>query len=179
MRKIMSSISIGIVRIQPTVGRVVAIENAGKQIVRWGLIVVLAWIGAMKFTAYEAMGIQPLVAHSPLVGWMYDFLSIRSFSAILGCIEIGTAALISLQYLSPKASALGAVLAIGLFANDPVHGVHNPRMGTHSGLPCPIGTARTVPAQGHRAAGSLSLVARGIAQVPGRLMTENQLEGGV
>jgi uncharacterized membrane protein YkgB len=26
----------------------------------------------MKFTAYEAMGIQPLVAHSPIVGWMYD-----------------------------------------------------------------------------------------------------------
>ena len=29
------------------VGRVVAIEDAGKQIVRWGLIVVLAWIGGM------------------------------------------------------------------------------------------------------------------------------------
>src|SRR5260370_36030570 len=47
---------------------------------------------------------------------MYDFLSIRSFSAMLGCIEIGTAALISLKYLSPKASAVGAILAIVLFA---------------------------------------------------------------
>ena len=112
----MSSIAIGLVRVRTTVEWVVAIEEVGKQIVRWGLIVVLAWIGGMKFTAYEAMGIQPLVAHSPLVGWMYDFLSIRSFSAMLGCIEIGTAALISLQYLSPKASAVGAILAIGLFA---------------------------------------------------------------
>ncbi|MGH9759315.1 MAG: DUF417 family protein [Blastocatellia bacterium] len=25
----------------------------------------LAWIGAMKFTSYEANGIQPLVASSP------------------------------------------------------------------------------------------------------------------
>src|SRR5712664_2720573 len=114
--KIMSSISIGVVRLRATVERVVAIEHVGKEIVRWGLVVVLVWIGGMKFTAYEAMGIQPLVAHSPLVGWMYDFLSIRSFSAMLGCIEIGTAALISLQYLSPKASAVGAILAIGLFA---------------------------------------------------------------
>jgi reactive chlorine resistance protein C len=112
----MGSISIGIVRVRTTIERVAAIEDAGKQIVRWGLIVVLAWIGGMKFTAYEAMGIQPLVAHSPLVGWMYDFLSIRSFSAMLGCIEIGTAALISLQYLSPKVSAIGSVLAMGLFA---------------------------------------------------------------
>jgi uncharacterized membrane protein YkgB len=93
-----------------------AIESAGEQIVRWGLIVVLAWIGAMKFTAYEAMGIQPLVAHSPLIGWMYDFLSVRTFSAMLGCIEIATAALLSLRYVSPMASAAGSVLGIGLFA---------------------------------------------------------------
>ena len=112
----MSSISIGKVNVRSAVERVVAIEDLGKAIVRWGLIVVLAWIGGMKFTAYEAMGIQPLVAHSPFISWMYDFLSVRSFSAMLGCIEIGTAALISLQYLSPKASAVGAILAIGLFA---------------------------------------------------------------
>ncbi len=112
----MSSISIGIVRVRTTVERVVAIEDAGKQTVRWGLIIVLAWIGAMKFTAYEAMGIQPLVAQSPLISWMYDFLSVRSFSAMLGCIEIATAALIGLRDFSPQASAVGSVLANGLFA---------------------------------------------------------------
>jgi uncharacterized membrane protein YkgB len=100
----MSSISIVIMRVRTTVERVVAIEDVGKAIVRWGLVVVLAWIGGMKFTAYEAVGIQPVVAHSPLVGWMYDFLSVRSLSAMLGCIEIVTAALISLRYLSPKAT---------------------------------------------------------------------------
>jgi Protein of unknown function, DUF417 len=102
----MSSISISMVHAQTIVERAIAIEGAGKQIVRWGLIVVLAWIGAMKFTAYEAMGIQPLVAHSPFVGWMYDFLTVRSLSAMLGCIEIVTAALISLRYVSPKASSV-------------------------------------------------------------------------
>jgi uncharacterized membrane protein YkgB len=112
----MSSISIGVVRLRTTVERVVAIEDLGKEIVRWGLVVVLAWIGGMKFTAYEAMGIQPLVAHSPIVGWMYDFLSVRSFSTMLGFIEIGTAVLISLKSVSPKASAIGSLLAIGLFA---------------------------------------------------------------
>ena len=112
----MSSISIGIVHVRTAVERVVAIEDIGKAIVRWGLVVVLAWIGGMKFTAYEAMGIQPLVAHSPLVGWMYDFLSVRTFSAMLGCIEIGTATLISVRYVSPKACAVGSILAIGLFA---------------------------------------------------------------
>jgi uncharacterized membrane protein YkgB len=112
----MSSISIGVMRVRTTVERVVAIEDFGKAIVRWGLVVVLAWIGGMKFTAYEAMGIQPLVAHCPFISWMYDFLSIRSFSAMLGSIEILTAALISLRYVSAKASAVGSLLAIGLFA---------------------------------------------------------------
>jgi reactive chlorine resistance protein C len=112
----MSSVSIGIVHARSAIERVVSIEDLGKAIVRLGLIVVLAWIGGMKFTAYEAMGIQPLVAHSPFISWMYDFLSIRSFSAMLGCIEIVTAALISLRYVSAKASAVGSLLAIGLFA---------------------------------------------------------------
>lgn len=111
----MSSSSVGIVSAR-TAGEAVAIEDVGREIVRWGLIVVLGWIGAMKFTAYEAMGIQPLVAHSPFVSWMYDFLSIRSFSAMLGCIEIATAVLLGLRYVSPKASAVGSLLAIGLFA---------------------------------------------------------------
>lgn len=112
----MSSVSIGIVHARSAIERVVSIEDVGKAIVRWGLVVVLAWIGGMKFTAYEAMGIQPLVAHSPFISWMYDFLSIRSFSAMLGCIEIVTAALISLRYVSAKASAIGSLLAVGIFA---------------------------------------------------------------
>src|ERR1700746_2935362 len=112
----MSAISIGIVQVRSARERVVAIEDLGKAMVRWGVVIILAWIGGMKFTAYEAMGIQPLVAHSPLVGWMYDFLSVRSFSTMLGFIEIGTAVLISLRSVSPKASAIGSVLAMGLFA---------------------------------------------------------------
>jgi hypothetical protein len=47
---------------------------------------------------------------------MYDVLSVRSFSTMLGFIEIGTAVLIALRSASPWASAVGGVLAIGLFA---------------------------------------------------------------
>jgi reactive chlorine resistance protein C len=111
----MSSISIGITQARTRLELVIALEDVGKAIVRWGIVLVLAWIGGMKFTAYEAMGIQPLVAHSPLIGWMYDFLSVRSFSTMLGFVEIGAAVLIALRSVSPRASALGSLLAIGLF----------------------------------------------------------------
>jgi len=110
----MGSISVGAQRARTTL--VVAIDEVGKVIVRYGLVLVLVWIGGMKFTAYEAMGIQPLVAHSPLVSWMYDFLSVRDFARMLGVIEIATATLIALRSVSPKASLVGSVLAIGLFA---------------------------------------------------------------
>ncbi|MGB7948014.1 MAG: DUF417 family protein [Candidatus Binatia bacterium] len=82
---------------------------------RYGLVLVIIWIGAMKFTAYEAGGIQPLVANSPLMGWMYTFLSVQAFSNLLGIVEIAIAAMIALRPISPKVSALGSGLAVLMF----------------------------------------------------------------
>jgi len=41
-----------------------ALERIGAHALRYGLVLVLVWIGAMKFTAYEAEAIQGLVANS-------------------------------------------------------------------------------------------------------------------
>src|ERR1700740_2662163 len=60
------------------------IAALGSRVLRYGLVVVVGWIGLMKFTGYEANGIQPLVAHSPLMGGMYHFLSLRGFSGGFG-----------------------------------------------------------------------------------------------
>jgi reactive chlorine resistance protein C len=82
---------------------------------RYGLVVVIAWIGALKFTAYEAKGIQPLVANSPFMSWVYEIFSVNTFSALLGVVEITTAVLLAIKPFSPRLSALGSVLATGLF----------------------------------------------------------------
>jgi uncharacterized membrane protein YkgB len=91
------------------------VEVAGQILARYGLVVVIGWIGFMKFTAYEANGIQPLVAHSPLMSWVYKPLSVRGFSIVLGFVEIAIASLIAARRYSPRASALGSLLAIGMF----------------------------------------------------------------
>ena len=91
------------------------IEEAGKHITRWGLVVVFLWIGAMKFTAYEAGGIQPLAANSPLMSWAYLVFSKGQFSAILGTVEVLIALLIAARPLSPRLSALGSTLAACMF----------------------------------------------------------------
>ena len=43
------------------------VEAAGRELARYGLVVVVGWIGLMKFTAYEAEGIRLYVANSPLM----------------------------------------------------------------------------------------------------------------
>src|SRR5258708_38085761 len=47
---------------------------------------------------------------------MSGILSVRSFPTMFGSSEKATAVLISLRSVSPKASAIGSVLAMGLFA---------------------------------------------------------------
>ena len=91
------------------------IETAGRYSIRYGLVLVLLWIGGMKFTAYEAQGIQPLVENSPLMGWMYRVMSVRGFSAMLGAVEVAVALLIALRPVWPRASAAGSGLAVGMF----------------------------------------------------------------
>ena len=91
------------------------VEAVGRELARYGLVVVVGWIGLMKFTAYEAEGIRLYVANSPLMSWVYGFLSVRGFSAALGVVEVAVATLIALRPLAPRASALGSALAIGMF----------------------------------------------------------------
>ena len=88
---------------------------AGRLLVRYGLVVVIAWIGALKYTTYEATAIQPLVAHSPLLSWVYDIFSVRTFAAVLGTAEIVAALLIALRPLAPRVSVLGSALGVLLF----------------------------------------------------------------
>jgi reactive chlorine resistance protein C len=88
---------------------------AGRLLVRYGLVVVIAWIGALKYTTYEAVAIQPLVAHSPLLSWVYHIVSVRAFAAVLGTAEITAALLIALRPLAPRISVPGSALAVLLF----------------------------------------------------------------
>src|SRR5215467_24980 len=91
------------------------VEAAGRELARYGLVVVVGWIGLMKFTAYEAEGISRYVANSPLMSWVYGFMSHRGFSAVLGVVELTVAILIAARPFAPRASALGSALAVGMF----------------------------------------------------------------
>ena len=91
------------------------LQALGTYMTRYGLVVVFAWIGAMKFSGYEADGIQPLVANSPFMSWLYKIFSVQAFSNALGVMEIAIAAMIAARPVSAKLSAAGSALAAVLF----------------------------------------------------------------
>ena len=92
-----------------------SVQKLGELVIRYGLVLVLGWIGAMKFTAYEAAGIKTLVETSPLMSWMYKVFSLQATSNIIGVAEITAATLIAIRPLSAKLSAVGSVLAVFTF----------------------------------------------------------------
>jgi uncharacterized membrane protein YkgB len=92
------------------------IDGVAGLLARYGLVIVIAWFGLMKFTHYEATGIQPLVSESPFMSWLYDIFSVYTFSVLLGVFEVAAAVLIAVKPWWPKLSILGSALAILLFA---------------------------------------------------------------
>ena len=91
------------------------LDRAGGALLRYSLVLILAWIGALKFTEFEARGIEPLVVSSPFMSWVYDVFSVTTFSALLGVLEIAAAALIAVKPWWPTFSMAGSVVAVGLF----------------------------------------------------------------
>lgn len=91
------------------------ITALGHRVLRYGLAPVIGWIGLMKFTGYEAQGIAPLVAHSPLLSWMYGLWTVRQFATGLGVVEIAIAILIALRPWSRKASVIGSAAGVLMF----------------------------------------------------------------
>ena len=109
---------------QPLTGRVLGIFDearterllrVGRGLLRYGLVALLLFWGALKFTEFEAQAIRPLVENHPLMSWMYPVFGVRGASALIGVIELAAATLMCLRRYRPKLSALGSLIAAGTF----------------------------------------------------------------
>jgi len=89
-----------------------SLTGCGRLISRYGLVVVLAWIGFGKYVKMEA---RVLIEHSPLMSWIYDVFSVTTVARGLGTMEIVAALLIAVRPVWPRASAAGSALAVMLF----------------------------------------------------------------
>lgn len=86
--------------------------QVGQLVSRYGLVIVLAWIGFGKYVKMES---RVLIEHSPLMSWVYDYFSVTTVARGLGTMEIVAALLISARPLWPRVSAVGSTLAVVLF----------------------------------------------------------------
>src|SRR5262245_19891694 len=90
-------------------------EALGGHALRYGLVLILLWIGGMKFTAYEAEGIRPFVENSPLFAWTYPVFGVQALSNFLWATAILVGLLIAARPWLPRVSAVGSLLAVGMF----------------------------------------------------------------
>lgn len=91
------------------------LEDIGGCAVRYALVVVLLWVGMLKFTTYEAEGIKPLVTNSPLMSWLYAALGGPALAKLLGVVEIAMGLSIATRPVAPAVSMFGSLGAVVMF----------------------------------------------------------------
>jgi reactive chlorine resistance protein C len=115
------------------VAKTSTIDTIASVLGRYGLVIVIGWIGALKFANFEAHQIQPLVANSPFMGWLYHVFPVYPFSALLGVFEVTAALLLAVKPVAPKLSILGSVMAIILFVSTTSFLFTTPGVGEPAG----------------------------------------------
>jgi uncharacterized membrane protein YkgB len=78
------------------------------------VVLVLLWIGGMKFTLLEAKGIEALVSSSPLMSWMYSVWDLQTTSNLIGVYALTLVILVifNQKLLIPAVLMSGAVFAV-------------------------------------------------------------------
>ena len=87
----------------------------GQHVIGYGVVVVLQWLGGMKFTNYEAQGIKALVENSPLMRWSYRLLSVQECSNLIGVTEVLVGLLIAARPFTARLVVGGSSLAVVMF----------------------------------------------------------------
>jgi len=117
---------------------IIAERNVGSMAIlaplRWSLVVIFIWFGFMKFTGYEAHGIAPLIANSPIMSWLHTVFGIEGAARVIGVLELSTAVALIVGAFVPVISALGAAMStatylitLSFFISTP--GVFEPSLG--------------------------------------------------
>lgn len=91
------------------------IADFGFYVALYGTVLVLAWIGAFKFTPTEAKAIVGLVKNSFLMAWLYEIASIQQVSNFIGIFEIITAFLLASYPFHKKMAFVGGLLNTLIF----------------------------------------------------------------
>ncbi len=120
--------------VKPAAGVARRLRSVGGFVLRYSLVFFLLFFGALKWTAAEATGIEPMVSHSPFLFWLYPAFGVQRGSEAIGVVELAIALLIVLRRWVPRASAIGSTAAIGMFLVTLSFLVTTPHVGESAGF---------------------------------------------
>lgn len=113
---------------------IASLDQMGKKVVRFGIVVVFFWIGSLKFFTYEADGVVPFVAQSPFMSFFYnhpeqyrshmnkegELIDVNHqwnianntyrFANVLGVVLVGLSVLVALYKILPVPSMIASLL---------------------------------------------------------------------
>lgn len=92
------------------------ITALGSVLLTLTLATIFLWIGAMKFTAYEANGVAPFIANNPMLSWLHSAFGIEGAARFLGSYELLTGVLLLGRFVSPSLGAIGAAMSVITYA---------------------------------------------------------------
>ena len=121
-----------------------ALNAVAEKLMLAGIVLVMAWIGGMKFTQYEADGIESLMSTSPLFSWIYDIFSVLHGSYFIGVIELIAVVAIGLMPWSHKAYLTGLSVAALTFAATQTFLITLPAYDTSMGFPLLTGSGQFI-----------------------------------
>ena len=78
-------------------------------------VMVLFWIGALKFTPAEALAIKGYVSNSFLMSWLYRLTSDQGVSNIIGIYEILTGILLIVSFWNSRIGLIAGYLSAVIF----------------------------------------------------------------
>ncbi len=99
----------------PVEARIARLEDVGTGVLRYGVVFLLVVIGAAKYFAFEAQGIQPLVQSSPFLSWMIGAFGVQGASNVIGTTEIAIGLAIASRPFAPTVSAVGSAAGVVTF----------------------------------------------------------------
>lgn len=82
---------------------------------RVALITVFLAFGYVKFFAFEADGVAPLIAAHPLLSWLNPAFGHAGASAFLGVFEIASGLLLATHWFAPRIAAIGGLMGMATF----------------------------------------------------------------